>query len=132
LLDEPIALDVSNHVLDFAAMRRMVGDDDELIADLVELFLADYPARLEDLKSAFAAGNHEAVRRVAHTLKGGASNLCALRVTESARALEAAIRTGDVEHLSARVDQLVGAVEELASVLRGLQAERVADQTPGA
>jgi len=80
--------------LDVAAMRQQLGDDEELFADLIELFLADYPGRLQALETALAASDFAGVRSVAHTIKGGASNLCASRVVQAARTLEAVSELG--------------------------------------
>ena len=68
-------------------MRRRLGDD-ELIAEITRLFLADCPVRLAEIKAAVDARDRDAIRTAAHALKGAAGELSAAPVAECARALE--------------------------------------------
>ena len=113
--------------LDFAAMRRQLGDDDELLSDVIALFLSDYPGRLEALKAALHARDARAVRTAAHTIKGSASNFCASRVVHTAAALEAASELEDLAVVSGYVDSLTAEVEQLADALRECQTEKRRD-----
>ena len=108
--------------LDVGEMRQRLGDDEELIADIIRLFLADYPLRLEAIESAIEARDPDRIRREAHTLKGGASNLSAFGVVEAARALEMLDSSADSVAVDAHVARLVAEVEHLATALRELQA----------
>ena len=108
--------------LDFGEMRQRLGDDEELIADIIRLFLADYPLRLDAITSAIEASDPDRIRREAHTLKGGASNLSALGVVEAARALEMLGSPADRVTVDAHFARLVAEVEHLATALRELQA----------
>jgi two-component system sensor histidine kinase/response regulator len=69
-------------------LRRRVGGDDELMAEVTKMFLVDCPARLTEIKAAVASRNANAIRTVAHALKGAALNLSATPVAECAGALE--------------------------------------------
>ena len=53
-------------------MRRRLGSDDELIGEVITLFVGDCPARLAELRSAVARRDSAAIRSAAHTLKGAA------------------------------------------------------------
>jgi HPt (histidine-containing phosphotransfer) domain-containing protein len=110
--------------LDFAAMRRQLGDDDELISDVMTLFLSDYPIRLQALKAALRARDARGVRTAAHTIKGSASNFCASRVVHTAAELEAASECEDFAVIRGYVDCLTADVEQLADALRMCQAEK--------
>ena len=105
-------------------MRERLGEDEELVSDVIRLFLEDYGVRLDAIASAIEARDSERLRAAAHTLKGGASNLSAPGVVEAARVLEAMGGSGDLTLAAERFDELVSETEHLASALREIQAGR--------
>lgn len=105
--------------MDIREMRQRLGDDEALIADLLQLFLEDHPAQLGAIKAAVHARSLDAVRREAHTLKGSASNLSAFGVVDAATALEAIAARGDVADLDRQLAKLVREVEQLTDELGG-------------
>ncbi|MBT6627479.1 MAG: response regulator, partial [Gemmatimonadetes bacterium] len=100
-----------------AALDRM-ADDEELLQEVIELFLEDMPKQVSLLQQHLDAGNVEEMGRTAHGVKGAAANIGAERVREAALLIEEAGKVGD---LSLGVD-LVAALrvdlEELAAQLR--------------
>ena len=97
-----------------------VDDDLELLRELVELFLEDCPAMLEEVGQAVAAGDTEALYRSAHTLKGSVGVIAAPVVSELAFQLEQMGRSGDLSTsagsfaaLDAEVARLVAELEAL-------------------
>ncbi|HPD15777.1 MAG TPA: Hpt domain-containing protein [Planctomycetota bacterium] len=81
--------------LDFARAARSLGGKVDLLHELLGLFLGELPGRLEAIRAAFEGEDFEKLRQLAHTLKGSAGMLQALRVQAAARALEAAARSGE-------------------------------------
>ena len=74
---------------------RELGDQ-ELLAELAELFLEDVPTQLEALQEAIAGCNALSVEQVAHTLKGSCGNMGALRMVTICAELEETARSGDL------------------------------------
>ncbi len=72
-----------------------LGDDEELLREVVELFLEDAPQQLESIARAVAAGNAADIAPSAHQLKGAAANISARRAAEAASRLETAAKSGD-------------------------------------
>jgi HPt (histidine-containing phosphotransfer) domain-containing protein len=70
------------------ALRRRLSGDDELMTDIIGLFLEDLPVRLAAIQDALTRKDADALRAAAHTLKGSAGNLSADRLLEAAHALE--------------------------------------------
>ena len=68
-------------------LRRLEGDE-QLLREVVDLFVQDSAALIDRLKHAIDHNDAAEVRAAAHRLKGAASNLAAGTVTEAARALE--------------------------------------------
>lgn len=110
-------------VLDVGQMRERLGDDDELVADVIRLYLDDYPARIEAIWAAIEVRDAGRLRSEAHALKGSASALSAQRVADAARALEALGEAGNFDPASHRFAALVAEADLLAAVLRSLQME---------
>jgi HPt (histidine-containing phosphotransfer) domain-containing protein len=73
---------------DRAAILERLGGDEELLSDVIGLFVADCPARLNAIKAAVMARQPDAIRAEAHALKGAAGNLAATRLFNAAEVLE--------------------------------------------
>ncbi len=75
--------------VDEAVLRELeeaTGAD--FVAELVATFLEEAPAMIADLSTAAGAGDGEAFRRAAHSLKSNASTFGATTLSDQARALE--------------------------------------------
>ncbi len=83
-------------LLNLALALDRVGGDRELLEEVAQLFLDDYPNSVAEIEQALAAGDARGVERGAHTLKGAVSNFGADSVVETALALEMAGRAGDL------------------------------------
>lgn len=70
-----------------AALNRMEGDE-ELLAEMISIFLEDYPNQLEAVQAAINVGNAEDLANAAHAFKGSVGNFGAERTFEAARQLE--------------------------------------------
>ena len=111
-------------VLDVERMRGQLGDDDELVADIIRLYLDDAPIRLHAIAAAIDARDVARLRAEAHTVKGSAGALSAQRVVDAARALEMVAESGDLGLAAPRYAALVSEAERLAAVLREFQTEK--------
>lgn len=95
------------------------GGPDEAV-ELIDLFLSEFPMRVEAVVRSVKERDSEAVRSAAHALKGSAGNLGGRELAKTASALEQAIKTGDW----IRSDALVAALEKAAVRLsQALSAE---------
>lgn len=81
-------------VFDADALRARVAGDEELLRELIELFLDDCPRMLSEMQAAIADRNAEALRVAAHAFRGSVGNFSAAAVVEAARRLEMMGRTG--------------------------------------
>jgi HPt (histidine-containing phosphotransfer) domain-containing protein len=71
-----------------AEVLDRLGGDQELLAELCQIFLKESPRLMERLRQGMANGDAEAVHRAAHSLKGELSYLAAADATQTARRLE--------------------------------------------
>ena len=62
--------------------------DEELLSEMISIFLEDYPNQLEAVQAAIDVGNAEDLANAAHASKGSVGNFGAERTFEAARQLE--------------------------------------------
>jgi signal transduction histidine kinase/DNA-binding response OmpR family regulator len=96
-------------LVDFARLKEFREFDDEhltMTREVIALFQADAPARLEAIAAAIAAQDAAALARAAHALKGGASNIGASAMQQDADSLEAAALQGWPVDAAARLARL--------------------------
>ena len=103
-------------VHDRPALLTLVGDDEELLNEIVALFLREYPRLLGGIHAALASGDVQALQFSAHALKGSVGNMAAPRTLRAAMDLEAI----------ARADRLPAAGEALATLERELSHLHIA------
>ena len=109
--------------LDESLALSRVGGDVELLKEVVELFLDDYPSTFEKIRGAVASGDAKALEHHAHSLKGSVSTLGANRAFEAAFTLEKKGRSGDMTGASDGLLELQQALEALHPELVLLQTK---------
>ncbi len=75
------------------------GDADGFFKDLVELFFSRVPVLIKEMLEGVGEGDPTAVSKSAHTLKGTAGNLGAVRLMKLAETLETLSRAGTLDPL---------------------------------
>ena len=118
--DWPMQLAVFNRNL---ALDR-VGGDEELLREVAQLFLQEYPSLMGQLEEAVARDDAGRVMETAHTMKGSLATLGAEAGTHIALQLETMGRhrslTGSRETCRALVAQLNELESELQKVATGV------------
>jgi len=120
-----ITEDPSPHAerLDRALLLERVEGDQELLAEMIQLFLADAPHLLDAMRNALLQGDMILLERSAHSMKGAAGNMSAMVTVNAAMQLEQSVKKGDLELSRAYLAALEGAVERLIPVLADLCQE---------
>ncbi len=83
--------------MDLQAMRARLGGDEDLMGEIMQLFLDDCPTRLANIARALSDGDADAVQIAAHTLKGAVAQLSATTVATCAGTLERAAAGATVD-----------------------------------
>jgi HPt (histidine-containing phosphotransfer) domain-containing protein len=120
----------SSEAFDRAEVLRRLEGDEQLLREVVELFIQDSAGLIDRLRNAVQANDAADVRAAAHRLKGAASNLAATPVTEAARALELIGEQGTVSEAMPAWQRLKHEADRLVVALRAVQTEP-AGQTRG-
>ena len=109
------------HQFDEAVALSRVGGDSDLLKEIVELFLGDYPNTLEKIRSAVSARDAVALEHHAHSLKGSVSTFGAQNVFDAALELERKGRCCDLTGAEDGLGQLEWALGALRPELETLQ-----------
>ncbi|MGZ8095778.1 MAG: response regulator [Methylosarcina sp.] len=107
---------------DEAAALKRLDEDQELLNDMIDLFLTETPARLLELEDALARDDLAALADAAHAVKGMAGHFCAEPLEAAASSLERHARQGDGKADFRQMTQDVAdAATRLVRVLRHKQ-----------
>jgi HPt (histidine-containing phosphotransfer) domain-containing protein len=101
-------------------MRRVVGDDPEMIRVLIAEFLPGARCGIAEIGEAVGSGRAERVRESSHKLKGACAMVGATHLIETCVQLEAAARAADwgrIEVLLAELDPRMTEVEAATDLL---------------
>ena len=111
-------------LVDREFLQRYEADD--LVRELIALFVEDVPRMIELLRSALHAGAVTTAARSAHTLRGCASNLGARALEELAMQIEEAARAGDANRASMLTGELDALTEQTeAELLEELERRHI-------
>jgi signal transduction histidine kinase/DNA-binding response OmpR family regulator len=104
-------------VLHYAAALDRVGGDFQLLQEVAQLFLDEYPETLERIRHGMEQGSAKDVEHEAHTLKGSVANFEAAATVRAALALETLGRSGSLEHGMGLYQALTRELDRLRPVL---------------
>jgi HPt (histidine-containing phosphotransfer) domain-containing protein len=104
-----------------------VQDNRELLHEIGQILLEEFPRQLQDLTACVERRDTEAVRRRAHQMKGAAANLGAEETVAAAFALEKAGHAGELSQLDALLGRIHLAWSRLEPELKRVIADCAAD-----
>jgi signal transduction histidine kinase/CheY-like chemotaxis protein/HPt (histidine-containing phosphotransfer) domain-containing protein len=111
--------------MDFGRLQEFRDYDDEeltMTREVIGLFLADTPQRLEAIEAAVAARDAQALATAAHALKGSAGNVGATALHKLAGKLEASAKEGWPDDAAAQAAQLQSLWESTRRAIDGWTA----------
>lgn len=109
-------------VLDRSLALERVGGDEDLLREMAQLFLEEYPAQISAIRNAVSQRDAKAIERTAHSLKGSVGNFAASTAYQSALALEIVGRTGKLEEAEQTLKALETALADLLPEMERLVA----------
>ena len=112
-------LSLLSSAMDPAATLKRLGDDVELMEQIIAIFLEDAPTLVHACRDAMARGDAAELRRAAHSIKGMMATLSAMQGVNAAFRLEQCAAAGDLPAASSLIHE-VG--EHVAEVTHALQA----------
>ncbi|MEI6558923.1 MAG: response regulator [Rhodospirillaceae bacterium] len=109
--------------IDITQALHRLGGREGLFHKLLNDFVARNADDAAGIAAALAADNLVAAREAAHTLKGLAGNLGALRLSAAAQGLESAIKAQARERFGAALAELTAALDEVIAGIRAAHAD---------
>lgn len=81
-------------VMDFHKALKEFDNDSELLLSLIHNFIVTIQNQFENINKAFPKNDLIQIEFEAHSIKGGAANLCAYQLSDAAKELETACKAG--------------------------------------
>jgi len=99
-------------LLDLSRLQDALGDDPELISEILAMYRDTAGTDLMALEAAVSSGVADQIVRRAHALKGASGNVGADRMMALAGEIEKAARGGDLRHAAAAFPKLKAVFHE--------------------
>ena len=109
---------------DEQALMERLDDDVEFLEETTQMLDDDAPGLLEEIRSAAASGNADALVKPAHTLKGMLSNFCAASAEAAAREVEMMGREQRFADVAPAIEALQGQTDRLREALHKFLQDR--------
>ena len=109
-------VDTEEPMYDWQAAVDQIGGDEELLMEVLAMFLESLPEHLQELQQAVAADEAQQVAQTAHTLKGLLATFAATGPVELALAVEQAAKKQ--EPYQNQAEKLVASLEQLTPHLQ--------------
>lgn len=114
-------MQLTHRPVDVSVLQRLVGDNREIIRDVLRTFQSTSLAIRADLHAAYRSGKWLDVSAAAHKLKSSARTVGASKLADRCDEIETAVTIGRFEE----INQLVGLFDEtIVEVDRYLQAHQ--------
>jgi len=110
-------------IWDKQGMLRRVSGNKKLAVKLTALFLDDMPHYIKQIKACDIHQDIEEICRLAHTIKGIAGNLSAIKLAGKSVALEKVANLKDSDKMSLYLAELLSSYDEVEIVLRQFKAD---------
>jgi len=111
-------------VLDDRVLAELQTLGTDVLAEILDLFLVDVPARLTKLHDAVKTRSCDSVIREAHALKGSALGIGASRLAMLCAAIEHHAREGNIEQATARSSSLDREFAQVRDAMKAVRAQR--------
>ncbi len=121
----PSPLAASSPSVSTNELLERLGGDREFLAELLDLFRADYPIQIARARDAIAASDASALEHHAHALKGALINLAAKPASHIAAEIEAMSKQGETANATGKLASLEEEVTRVFDALEGLCLETV-------
>lgn len=108
--------------VDFEKAIKEFDGQRDLVFSIIQEFANDIITQVEVMNTALAAGDAETLRKEAHSIKGGAANIHAVRLSQAAKMIEDLAKAGELSEISKLLLDLTQENERMRSALQKAMA----------
>ncbi len=113
-----IQANFSSTVIDFESVKNSMGGNEELMQEIMMMFLQALPEEIARLQFSYENEDWEMLKTVTHKLKGGASYCGTLQLNKICISLEEAICAGNTEMSASAYQQLLTEIEKVRTTIQ--------------
>ena len=113
-----------SQTVDKMQLLNAFDGDWSFLAEIVEVFLSDYPRLMEDLRRAHTEGDGDSLMRSAHSLKGMLRNFQAEAAAEAAFEIEKMAKAKNFDDVPAKIQHLTDRITEVDKMLRNIVTQQ--------
>ena len=110
-------------VIDETRLLSEFGGDQEILAELRDLFMEHVPPLFQEIEAAIASGDAQEISKNTHSLKGACSTYGAPRLAMACKAAELAAKSGDVQVVKDHLEDLRSEYEKVCAAISGMGAQ---------
>jgi len=121
--------DPEKHLIDWQAALNTTLGDQQLLAELAQVYISSYPSMLAEIRRAIANSDAADLQRTAHALKGALRHLGAEATAQLAWQLEQLGEQGTVAAADALLQPLTEQCQQCASEFQRFQEDRQDDRS---
>ncbi|MFH1113831.1 MAG: PAS domain S-box protein [Pseudomonadota bacterium] len=121
--DVRVDAEAGERALQISKLLDRTDGDRELLREILDLFQDDSPRLLEEIRDAVKDGDHEALRKAAHALKGSVAVFSTDGAFEAAQRMERQAGLGSMTQVSNALKNLETEISSLLDDLAGIAKE---------
>jgi len=109
---------VKVEIFDRNRLFEALQGEEELIREILDGYLKDLTARIEELGSAIGTGAPELIHRIGHSIKGASANVGAIEMSNIASGIEIAGEKNNIARAEELYKDIVPAFDRLSRHLK--------------
>ena len=121
--EKPIQKKALAPVFDIEQVKRISLGNIGILTTIINEFQNDTPQQLSRLEQALANGERETIGRIAHSVKGSARSVGAMRIGDEASHLEHCVKEGGIDETQQRIKTLQEEYQRLDAIWKDLNWE---------
>ena len=95
-----------SQAFDYQALFDRMGQDHELAMEIINMYLQDVPAKIDELQKVIEAKDLQKALRIAHSIKGNSANTGCMAMAETAGKMEAHGQAGELDEIEILLPEL--------------------------
>ena len=123
LAGDPMQNSLTGNVINIKSAINRLGNDQELMNDLINFFFEDFPSLLEEMRGSILRHDWNRLQRAAHSFKGLAANFDAAPAVKAMQEIELQSTSHDPELLSKLLADAEVEVARLTAALAEYQQQ---------